>query len=232
MAKQRGPVASTFSGRVGNVVGAKLKGGEYVTRSYQPSVKNPNTRRQQAARFRLKTCSGIAAALASALKMGYAMASASSRLYPRNLFLQSILPVSGSPIVTQDGTVEITFSQVPVSAQAGVTVKPIGEVVPAAGGNPAKISISNFDAVEIGAGERVGVVVVFADNELKQAVAVPSVSNEVNVPTSMVDEYGTLQVWAFFKKVPASKTEVPADSLPWRYPSATSGSAYIGTVSA
>lgn len=232
MAKQRGPVASTFSGRVGNVVGAKIKGGEYVTRSYQPAVKNPNTARQQAARFRMKVCSGIAAAFASALNIGYAKASASTKMYPRNMFLQDVLPISGSPISTSGGTSEVDQAQLMVSKQAGIAIKPMGRVVAAAGGNPTHVEISNLSDVQVSGNDHAGVVCVFSNDTFTDVRVAAGVNSSINVPEDMLTNYGSVYVWAFFKIAPETHTEVATDTYPWKYPSNTSGTAYLGMAEA
>lgn len=230
MAKQRGPVASTFSGRVGNVVGAKMKGGEYVTRTYQPSVKNPNTLRQQAARFRMSVCSKVAAALAATIQIGYAMAAASDKLYPRSIFMKSVLPWANSPIATVGGSTELNLESMPMSKQAGINVVPAGELVATAGNVPAHATISNLSEVEVSGTDRAGVVYVFADENLNDVRTIASTNSTCDVPADMLLSYDMVHAWAYFKIAPGSKTEVSTDTYPWKYPSRTSACYYLGGV--
>lgn len=227
MAKQRGPVASTFSGRVGNVVGAKLKGGEYVTRSYQPSVKNPNTLRQQASRGRLSFVSGIAAALAPVLELGMAKASQSGALTPRTAWLKLSLPKDKNGIVTMNGGGEVTVSEMLIAKGMGIGETPVLVVTPAAEGQPAKVSVSNFDAVSQTTGKRLGIVYAFlgclGNGEVKTTRVLQSTAGTaMNVPEGYEALADQTYVTAFFKEILASGTEITADSTPWKYPSDTS----------
>ena len=228
MAKQRGPVASTFSGRVGNIVGAKMKGGEYVTRTYQPSVKNPNTKRQQAARYRLSVCSDLAARLSAAIKAGYAMAAASSRLFERNMFLKEILPNSFEGILTTNDTVEIQHDMLPISKQAGIAIKPVGTQTDPSGSTPGSVTISNLDNVEVSGDERAGLVCVVADDAFNDVRVIYSEANNVEVPIDMTNTYSRVYVWAFFKAQLKSRTSVATGTEPWLYPSRTSACSVVG----
>lgn len=58
------------SGRVGGVVYSNYRG-QQVVRSYQPQVKNPNTKRQIAQRTRFKLVSQSAVPLAKEINLGY-----------------------------------------------------------------------------------------------------------------------------------------------------------------
>lgn len=227
MAKQRGPVASTFSGRVGNVVGAKLKGGEYVTRSYQPSVKNPNTLRQQASRGRLSFVSGIAAALAPALELGMAKAAQSGALTPRTAWLKMSLPKDKNGIVTTGGSGEVNLAEMLIAKGMGIAEAPVLVVTPAEGGQPAKLSTSNYDSVSQATGKRLGIVYVFMgcreNGEVTATRVLQSATGTaVNVPAGYETLGDQTQVTAFFKEILASGTDVASDTTPWKYPSATS----------
>lgn len=227
MAKQRGPVASTFSGRVGNVVGAKLKGGEYVTRSYQPSVKNPNTLRQQASRGRLAFVSGIAAALAPALELGMAKAAQSGALTPRTAWLKMSLPKDKNGIVTVGGSGEVSLTEMLIAKGMGIAEAPVLVVTPADGGQPAKVSVSNYDAVSQTTGKRIGIVYVFMgcreNGEVTTTRVLQSTAGTAtNVPAGYEALGDVTQVTAFFKEILESGTEIMADATPWKYPSATS----------
>lgn len=69
MAKLNGPLGSKLRGKVGEVVAAKIRGGETAIRSYQPKVKNPNTKAQIGARSAFSLMSKLAAQLSGALMM-------------------------------------------------------------------------------------------------------------------------------------------------------------------
>lgn len=230
MAKQRGPVASTFTGRVGNVVGAKMKGGEYVTRSYQPSVKNPNTLRQRVSRLRMATASQLAAKFKLAIQAGYGLAAGSTKMFPRNMFVRDIVPfVSGGVMRVQDEVVEIDWPKLKLSKALGIDSTPIGANVSFATAGKVEITDTTVvDTSNLGEG-RLGMVVVLL-NEDSGTVFTDFGENhssvEVNVPTSMLGM--NVDVFAFYKWVPRSKNDVSTTEEPWKYPAATSATEMIG----
>ena len=231
MAKQRGPVASTFTGRVGNVVGAKMKGGEYVTRSYQPSVKNPNTLRQRVSRLRMATASQIAAKFKLAIQAGYGLAAGSTKMYPRNMFVRDIVPfVSGGLMQVQDEKIQMDWSQLKLSKAIGINSTPVGAAVSFA--TAGKVMITDTTVVDTGGlGEgQLGLVVVIFD-ELGEIVYTDFGENyasvEVTVPANMLGL--NVNVYAFYKWVPKSKNDVSTTEEPWKYPAATSATELIGT---
>ena len=227
MAKQRGPVASYFSGKVGEVVGASLKGGEYTTRTYKKHIKNPNTLRQQASRGRLAFVSGIAAALAPALELGMAKAAQSGALTPRTAWLKMSLPKDKNGIVTANGDGEVNIAEMLIAKGMGIAETPNLVVTPAEGGQPAKVSVSNYDAVSQAAGKRLGIVYVFMGARENGEVTATRVlqsaaGTAVNVPAGYEALGDQTQVTAFFKEILTSGTDIASDTTPWKYPSATS----------
>ena len=225
MAKQRGPVASFYSGRLGNTVGAKLKGGEYVSRSYQPNVKNPNTKRQQVSRNKMALASQYAAALSVAIKIGYAMATASTKMFARNMFVRNIVPVSKG-ILTNNGT-EITadLTKLPVSQAIGIAETPVIAVSAGTEAGSKKIDASNAASVVLEQGDTLGLVVV-ALNEagtaslVRQGVA----TDGVTLSAADLRNIGNGHYYAFFKAIPQAVNGVASTDQPWMYPSKTSGS--------
>lgn len=229
MAKQRGPVASTFSGRVGNVVGAKLKGGEYVTRAYQPSVKNPRTLRQQVSRMKLAVASALGAVLAQVVKVGYAAASGSTRMYPRNMFIKDIVPVDAGVLNYAEGEVTIDYTKLVVSAQAGIAVKPAGQVTAETGGGM-KFIPTNAADVELFAGESLGVCVcLLSANGKNVAYRQGLASAGVSFTAEEVAAADNGKYYAFYKVIPASANGIASETQPWMYPSRTSASVQVFT---
>ena len=224
MAKQRGPVASTFSGRVGNVVGAKMKGGEYVMRPYQPSVKNPNTLRQQVSRNKMALASKYAAALSVALKIGYAMATASTKMFARNMFVRNIVPVSKG-VLTNNGT-EITadLAKLPVSQAIGIAETPDIAVSAGTETGSKKIDATNAASVVLEQGETLGLVVVALNEAGDASLVRQGVATEgVTLSAADVQNIGNGHYYAFFKAIPQAVNGVESTEQPWMYPSVTSG---------
>lgn len=231
MAKQRGPVASTFTGRVGNVVGAKMKGGEYVTRSYQPSVKNPNTLRQRVSRQRMATASQLAAKFKLAIQAGYGLAANGTKMYPRNMFVRDIVPFSSGGVMRiNDGVTEVDWPQLKLSKALGIDTTPVGASVSFA--TAGKVEITDNTVIDTGSlGEgRMGMVVVLFNedgNVVHTAFGEDYASVEITVPVNMLGL--NVNVYAFYKWVPKSKNDVSTTDEPWKYPAATSATEMIGT---
>lgn len=235
MAKQRGPVASTFTGRVGNVVGAKMKGGEYVTRSYQPYVKNPNTLRQRVSRLRMATASQLAAGLALAVQTGYAMASGSTRMFPRNMFVRELVRMGGMGALTVTNEVAaINYGELKLSQRMGISA------VPAVGSpsfeEPMSVSFSvAAPTVQdiLPAGKMGLVTVVYNPGQgqsivnMQDAPTTGSATITIATPDNWAGE--TVHIYAFYKWIPASGNDVQTDVEPWKYPSETGESTYVGT---
>lgn len=235
MAKQRGPVASTFSGRVGNVVGAKLKGGEYVTRSYQPSVKNPNTLRQRVSRLRMSTAAKLAAGLAPAIQAGFGKAAGSTKMYPRNMFVRDIVKFSeNSPLTIADETATVNYSSLKVSARIGISAAPI--IGAPSFENPSEVglTVTSQPVVDVLPAGKMGLVVVVYSPS-KEACIVDMVDAptegektvNVKIPASWSGE--TVHIYAFSKWIPESGNDVATDAEPWKYPAETSETVYVGS---
>ncbi len=236
MAKQRGPVASTFSGRVGNVVGAKLKGGEYVTRSYQPSVKNPNTLRQRVSRLRMSTAAKLAAGLAPAIQAGFGKAAGSTRMYPRNMFVRNLVKLGeNSPLTIANGTATVDYGSLEVSERIGISSIPSATAT--YDGEQARIAveIAPLPVVDVLPAGDMGVVSV-AYNPTKGnsvvGMVVTSPSNDSGValkcPASWKGD--TVHVYAFCKFIPESKNDITTDTEPWKYPAETGETVYLGEI--
>lgn len=229
MAKQRGPVASTFTGRVGNVVGAKMKGGEYVTRSYQPSVKNPNTLRQRISRAKMAMASQLGAVLAQPVKVGYAAASASTKMFARNMFVRDLIPVEAGVFSIDGENVTLDITKIAVSRQAGISVRPAGSVTAGTGGAMQFVPTNTAD-VELLGGETLGVCVclIGENNDVcyyRQGLA----STGVTFNADEVTAAGEGKYFAFYKAIPEALNGVPSATEPWMYPSRTSGSVQVFT---
>lgn len=235
MAKQRGPVASTFSGRVGNVVGAKLKGGEYVTRSYQPSVKNPNTLRQRVSRLRMSTAAKLAAGLAPAIQAGFGKAAGSTRMYPRNMFVRDIVKFSqNSPLQISNETAEISFNQLKVSERIGISTVPSIAAPSFETEGQVSMTVTAQPIIDVLPAGKMGIVVAVYNPDL-EACAIDMVDAPtegtatvtVAVPASFSGS--TVHVYAFYKWIPESGNDVATDAEPWKYPAETGATVFVGT---
>lgn len=235
MAKQRGPVASTFSGRVGNVVGAKLKGGEYVTRSYQPSVKNPNTLRQRVSRLRMATAAQLAAGMAPAIVAGYGKASGSTKMYPRNMFVRDLVRMDGMEALTvANEQATITYNMVKIAQRIGINATPICGALNLDEPLQVSIPVTGQPVTDVLPAGKMGLVVaVYNANrnatilKMVDAPLTGSTNISVTVPGSWSGE--KVHVYAFHKWIPESGNDIATDNEPWKYPAETSESVYVGT---
>lgn len=235
MAKQRGPVASTFSGRVGNVVGAKLKGGEYVTRSYQPSVKNPNTLRQRVSRLRMSTAAKLAAGLAPAIQAGFGKAAGSTRMYPRNMFVRNLVKMDGMKAITVENEVAtVNYGNLQLSERIGISAAPIIGTPSFENPFSVELTVTGQPVVDVLPAGKMGIVAVVY-SPAKEACVIDLVDAptegektvKVKVPTSWSGD--TVHVYAFNKWIPESGNDVATDAEPWKYPAETSATVYAGT---
>lgn len=235
MAKQRGPVASYFSGKVGEVVGASLKGGEYTTRTYKKHIKNPNTLRQRVSRLRMSTASKMAAGLAAAIQAGYGKAAGSTHMYPRNMFVRNIVKFgANTPLRIVDEVAEIQYSDIQLSERIGISTIP--SIGTASFETPGQVSmtVTGQPVIDVLPAGKMGLVVVVysPSNEacVIDMVDAPTESTatvNVAVPASFSGE--SVHVYAFFKWIPESGNDVTTDNEPWKYPAETGATVYVGT---
>lgn len=235
MAKQRGPVSSTFSGRVGNVVGAKLKGGEYVTRSYQPSVKNPNTLRQRVSRLRMSTAAKLAAGLAPAIQAGFGKAAGSTKMYPRNMFVRNLVRFGeNSPLTVANEVATVDYTEMEISARVGISAMPIVGAPSFEEPGVVGLSVTGQPVVDVLPAGKMGLVVVVYSpaNEacvinMVDAPVQGSATVSVATPANWSGE--SVHVYAFFKWIPESGNDVATDAEPWKYPAETGATVYVGS---
>lgn len=237
MAKQVTPFGGHFTGRLGTAVGAKLKGGEYIARSYQPQVKNPNTYRQASSRFRFSLVSSIAAELAEVIKIGYGKATSSTKMYPRNMFVRDLM--SDTNTLITDG---VTFDSLQVdglqvSRRDGFSVAPQFQYTAPAGGEDGQIRLTNATDFAVNPDEaQLGIVVVAILHDNSGGLTVTRIFKGqatvgVTVTAADVAAMASCTLLGFAKAIPVSGNSVPTDEWPWKYPSATSKTAVVATIS-
>ena len=218
MAKISGPIASAMRGKVGQVVAAKTVGGDTALRAYQPVVKNPNTLRQQSARFRFKTVSAFAAKFAEIISIGFAAVASGAKMYPRNMFVKAYAPYGVDGINIADGEVEYNFSALKFSRKLGVEVAPTGTYDSSAH----KVNFTNTADVPLKTGQVLGVVTLFVTNDGEFSGVVKSVATQgAAVPASLLALGLPLVAYSFYKVIEPSATEVETETWPWKYPSPT-----------
>lgn len=235
MAKQRGPVASYFSGKVGEVVGASLKGGEYTTRTYKKHIKNPNTLRQRVSRLRMSTAAKLAAGLAPAIQAGFGKAAGSTRMYPRNMFVRDIVKFGAkSPLTIANETATVNYGSLKVSERIGISTVP--NIGAPSFEEPVRVSlnVTGQPVVDVLPAGKMGLVVVVYSPKLEACVinmvdapANGSTTVKVAVPDSFSGE--AVHVYAFYKWIPESGNDVATDTEPWKYPAETGATVYVGT---
>lgn len=235
MAKQRGPVASYFSGKLGEAVGARLKGGEYVTRTYVKNPKNPNTLRQRVSRLRMATAAQLAAGMAPAIIAGYGKASGSTKMYPRNMFVRDLVRMDGmGAIAVENEQATITYDMVKVATRIGINATPNCSAPNFEEPHLVSIPVTGQPVTDILPAGKMGLVVAVYNANRNATVIkmvdapLTGVTNiSVNVPVSWGGE--TAHVYAFYKWIPESGNDIATDNEPWKYPAETSDSEYVGT---
>lgn len=235
MAKQRGPVASYFSGKVGEVVGASLKGGEYITRTYKKHIKNPNTLRQRVSRLRMSTAAKLAAGLAPAIQAGFSKAAGSTHMYPRNMFVRDIVKFgANSPLTIANETATVDYGSLKVSERIGISTVPNFGAPSFEEPLRVGLDVNGQPVVDVLPAGKMGlVVVVYCPKQeacvidMVDAPTNGSAAVKVAVPVSFSGE--TVHVYAFFKWVPESGNDIATDAEPWKYPAETGSTVYVGT---
>lgn len=235
MAKFHGIGSASIRGKAGGMVYCKGLGGETIMRPYQPQVKNPKTARQVCSRKRFAYASQLAADLAGVISVGYAKAAAGLAMYPRNVFVRGIVPLSKGVLEIVDGDPQIQFDRVKVSEKDGINdLMSIGSAASTAAG-VVTLAVSsvpanpNPDAGEYGV---VGVVYVANEHVSFMTQVLASAATTSGLTFNLGASYTGKQVyvWAFLKWIPASENDVVTTTQPWKYPSATGASQYAGTV--
>lgn len=232
MAKLQGIISAAIRGKSGGVVFAKGLDGSTVMRPYQPQVKNPKTARQQNSRTRFAAISGLAAKFAGVIGIGYANVSRGMGMYPRNVFVRDAVKnnlyvsVSGSDVESYD------LSDLKVSAQSGITVVPTLSW----DADEHMIMATNYRQVTLGAGEQLGLVVVcyFASGTTVTVLhtGMAEAGTGVAIPSSVYGSGMAVNVVGFYKIIEPSGNDITSDTIPWKYPSATSATSGMVTIPA
>lgn len=198
-----------FTGRTGNLVGAKGQNGRYVLRAHQPQVKNANTPEQMATRAKM----ALAGALSKLIKSDviYGMSGSGNR-GRRQRWMHEIM--KRMSVTTIDGGVKAVLapSDLLLSEGGVSTGVGIGEVTVADG--RVKTTITFDDEID-----RVVVVALFAESRSGGFLASTS---------TVVSESGAVEL-PFPKE---SFHVVNLYAIPVRESSQLSGVSYSGDVSA
>lgn len=118
-----------FTGRTGDVVGAKGTKGDVILRAYQPNVGNPQTQKQVEQRVRFLTATAMASAFAKADPTGISKYAKSQRISVTNAFTKTLLKgdsITASGSLREGGSVSasINYGEVNVSKGTGMNVTP------------------------------------------------------------------------------------------------------------
>lgn len=232
MAKLIGPIGSKMRGKVGQIVAAKTVGGDTAIRSYQPQVKNPNTLRQRAARGRMACASRMAAVFSEAIAIGYAAFTQGMKMYPRNVFVKTMV-AQGSPLTTQRGSlVQVDMPSVEVSKASGIGVLPLATIAAGSTAGTHVVRPTNTaDVILPHSDSQLGLVVVLVD-DITDPIGGSAIVKTADAEDGVTfgDEMIGKHVYAFYKEMLHTYTDIATDNYPWKYPSATGASAYIGQV--
>ena len=235
MAKLRSVIGSGFSGRIGNVVGARSKGGEYVIRARAEEVNNPNTLRQRVSRLRLKLASQLAAGLAAAIQSGYAFSTNGTKMYPRNMFVAGLIKdYTALTIVPATMQYEVDYGAVKVAKRNGISAVPDCGTPNFETAGQVTIPINKLEYSDVLPAGKMGVVFAVYEPDsnacmvdMMEAPTNASGSITINLPSSWSG--ATVHVYAFCKWIPETGNEVTTTTEPWKYPAQTGDSVYVGT---
>ena len=233
MAKISGPIASAMRGKVGQVVAAKTVGGDTAIRAYQPQVKNPNTYRQAASRFRFSMVSSIAAALSEVIKIGYGKASSGMKMYPRNVFVRELIADDATLITDGMSFDSLQLSSLKVSRNDGFSMTPVFQYTAPSGSDTGTIRLTNAADFNVNPDEAVlGIVVaaVLSDgtgNVILTKLLKGQATVGIEVTAADAAVMGGCTLLGFAKAIPVTGNSVPTDTWPWKYPSATSKTAVV-----
>lgn len=235
MAKISGPLAGSMRGKVGQVVAAKTVTGDTAIRAYQPQVKNPNTLRQRVSRSKMSMASKAAAALAEVIGIGYAKAAAGSGMYPRNMFVQGVVPVNAGVITLQNNQPRLQLQLLEVSKANGLFIMPQVTVVVDEQNNLLKMTATNTAEVPLNVGEKLGLVLAIVDGDAdegieKSVVVKGDASSTLQLDLDIASDYSGCNIYGFYKIIPEGVNGVDSALWPWKYPSATGASRIVGTV--
>lgn len=236
MAKLNGPLGSKLRGKVGEVVAAKTVGGDTALRAYQPVVKNPNTLRQQAARNKFAALSSIVARLAEPLAIGYAKANEGAKMYVRNTVLSTLYGLDGVFTFENNELTSIDWQSFPFSRKVGIEGTPLLSYTAPQGDTPGKITVNNASNVTINeATEELGVVVVAVavagDTDFALSMLLTGKATAgIEVTEEQAAFLSGCKLFAFFKAMPKTGTDIPTEQWPWKYPSNTGASVLALTI--
>lgn len=235
MAKLRSVIGSGFVGRIGNVVGVRSKGGEYVIRARAQEVKNPNTLRQRTSRMRMTIASRLAAGLAAAIQAGYAFSTNGTKMHPRNMFVAEVVKLGGNgDLAVVGGTTELDYAKLLVSRRNGISEMVSPGTLDFDTAGHVTVPVSTPQIVDVLPEGNMGVVVVVYEPEsnscavgFDSAVAGGTTNVDVEVPSTFSG--CTVHVYAFLKFIPKSLNDVNLTAEPWKYPAQTGATTYCGT---
>lgn len=235
MAKLRSVIGSGFVGRIGNVVGVRGKGGEYVIRARAEEVKNPNTLRQRVSRQRMTVASQMAAGLASAIQAGYGKAAGNTKMYPRNMFVRNLVKCTPTtPLHVEGGIAEIQYADIKLSQRYGISTTPNVSAVSFDTAGKVTFTVQPTAVVDNLPEGKMGLVIVIYEPDGQSCVVKmvnapidAAATVDMNYPSSMSGL--TVHCYSFFKWIPESANDVLTDTEPWKYPAETGDSAYCGS---
>lgn len=222
---------STGRGRLGSTIFTVVRGVQ-LARQYQPVVFNPSTARQRASRELFKTAVRTSKALAPAIEIGY---KPSGLVSSRNVFVKRFVNIhEGMYAQPSGGSVQITWPSVKFSdGDLGVLL--FNQSPQVTSQDELTVTVTNLSSYSVTDPEvsGLGIVLVYVFPDYPLCFVNP-LSERPTGPVSKVfpqDLSGLpVQVYAFAKKLLPSNNTIATGVYPWKYPSATSQSLYLGSV--
>lgn len=228
--KQNGLIGNGH-GKLGNTVNY-VRGGQQITRVYQPVVLNPRTARQELARARFKLANNIMSRFKIALDYGFAMYK--DTLHSAVSFGVSKMSTDGGPIGgnTPD-SLNVAFDELQLSQGTAPVIDSYSQPTFT---DPLEVAIATVDATTADtnkpAGCEVGLVFVVYQPDVNVAIVKPMpYDNFTGVAIAVPQEWQGMKVhiYAFVKYIPETGlSAIPTDTTPWRYPAPASDTTYLG----
>lgn len=228
--KQNGIIGNGH-GKLGNTVNY-VRGGQQITRVYQPVVLNPRTQRQELARARFKLANNVMSRFKIALDYGFAMYK--DTLHSAVSFGVSKMSAHGGAINgnTPD-SLTVAYDELQLSQGSAPVIDSYSNP---SFSDPLEVSIAQVSAETANdnkpAGCKVGLVFVVYCPDVNLSVVKPMpYDNFTGVAIAVPQEWQGVKVhvYAFVKYIPESgMSAIPTDTTPWRYPAPASATSYLG----
>lgn len=232
MAKAVGIIGS-LTGKIGNAV-YRVRRGEQIASVYQPNVNNPKSKRQQFSRAKMALAVETMKPLVNALRLGWSL---NFPTYEMQRAIGVAIPVDNE--VISGGNIDslrVDDAALALCISDGIMPTPMVSDESFSVESEVRFTVALIPQYFDGEGvdhENVGIVTVVRNLDNgevvvdQQAVSGSSVNVSVDVPARWSGMH--VAVYVFVKQLPEAHNGIELTVLPWRFPSRTSGTAFVAT---